>query len=84
MVMGMTFKQFRKWCNERACDGCWGYHEAILCIDVGREILKLPSWKREKVWKQIELRMLNEVIEPTNRKIQELRGDVERGRGSGK
>lgn len=29
---------------------------------------------REKVWKMVKGRMLREVIEPTNRKIQEVRG----------
>ena len=70
----MTYKQFRHWCNERACDGCWGYLEASLCIDVMRMINKLPFWKREKVWKMVKDRMLRDVIEPTNQKIQQMRG----------
>lgn len=68
----MTFKQFRQWCNDRACDGCWGYQTAMLCIDVMKEINRFPFWKREKAWKQIEHRMLVEVITPTNKRIQEV------------
>ena len=30
----MKFKEFAKWCNERACDGCWGMLEAMACIDI--------------------------------------------------
>lgn len=70
----MTFKQFRRWCNDRACDGWWGHQEALLCIDVMSQIQKLPFWKRERVWKQIEGRMMLEVIGPTNRKIKEITG----------
>lgn len=25
----MKFKEFSAWCNDRACDGCWGMTEAI-------------------------------------------------------
>ena len=70
----MTYKQFKQWCNERACDGCWGMQVALLCIDVMKEINRLPFWKREKVWKQIEHRMLVEVITPTNKIIQGVTG----------
>lgn len=80
----MTFKQFVKWCNERAYDGCWGFQTAQMCIGVMREIRKLPFWKREKAWKQIEPQMRNGIVEPINRKIQELRGEVIRGRGAQK
>ena len=68
----MTWKQFQKWCNERACDGYWGYQEAMLCIDVMKMIRQLPFWKRARVWNQIKHRMMAEVITPTNKKIEEL------------
>ena len=70
----MTFKQFEQWCNERSCDGCWGYEEASLCIEVIATLRKIPFWRRGKVWKKIKTRMEYEVINPTNRKIQEIRG----------
>lgn len=69
----MTFKEFQKWCNKRACDGCWGYLNALICIDKLKEIKSLPFWKRERAWKRIEGQMLREIIEPTNKKIHELR-----------
>lgn len=49
----MKFKEFSKWCNERACDGCWGMAEAIVCCETAQTIYKLPFWKREKAWKEI-------------------------------
>lgn len=70
----MTYKQFRHWCNERACDGCWGYLEASLCIDVMSEINKLPFWKREKAWKMVKNIMMVEVITPINQRIKEIMG----------
>ena len=38
----MTFKEFTKWCNERACDGCWGILDAMVCIDILSAIRKEP------------------------------------------
>ena len=71
----MTFKQFGSWCNDRACDGCWGYKEALLCIEVIDNVRKYPFWKREKVWNRyFKERIMTAIVEPTNRKIQEVFG----------
>lgn len=48
----MKFKEFVNWCNERACDGCWGTLTAMTCIDLIKEIRKAPFLKREKIWKE--------------------------------
>lgn len=48
----MKFKEFTNWCNERACDGCWGMLEAMACINLMDEIRKTPFWKGEKFWKE--------------------------------
>lgn len=70
----MTFKEFRTWCNERACDGCWGYTEAITCIDIGRKILKERFWNREKVWqKEYAWYVVPYIVEPINKKIKEFK-----------
>ena len=71
----MTFKQFRQWCNDRACDGCWGKVEALLCIQFAQEIAQLPFWRREKEWKKIAQQMETLIINPINQKIKEVRGD---------
>ena len=63
----MKYKEFVKWCNQRACDGLWGMNTALCCIEVVNHIKKIPFWKRERVWKQtFESTILNELVCPTN------------------
>lgn len=47
----MTFKQFLEFCNERACDGCWGIDQAMTCIGVIEDVLRRLPWCREKYWR---------------------------------
>ena len=68
----MSFKQFFRWCDERAHDGCWGMLEALICLDILDEILKLPFWKRKKKWREYEHDVVAQIVEPTNAKIREL------------
>lgn len=69
----MSFKEFIVWCNERACDGCWGMITAMACIDLMETVKKQPFWKREKFWKQeYEQRVLDEIVNPINKKIEEV------------
>ena len=68
----MTFKEFVEWCNDRACDGCWGMIESMTCIDIISNIRKLPFWKRKKEWMEKEQQILDEIVNPINRKIQEM------------
>jgi hypothetical protein len=70
----MTYKQFKQWCNERASDGCWGFREATSCIEILSNLKKLPFWKRKKMWDVIGDEVVRVIVEPTNRKIQEIRG----------
>ena len=75
----MTFKEFKRWCNDRACDGCWGYEEANLCIELIDNMYRIPWWRKRKTWKKIELRVLHAVVNPTNQKRKEIaamEGDV--------
>ena len=66
----MTYKQFSKWCNDRAADGCWGFKEASLCCYVITEIQKLPFWKTEKAWRGEEEFIVNKIVKPINDMIQ--------------
>lgn len=69
----MKFKEFVVWCNERAYDGCWGMIEAMACIDLMETVKKKPFWKREKYWEQeYEQRVLDEIVNPINGKIEEV------------
>lgn len=68
----MKFKEFVRWCNERACDGCWGMIESMACIDLIKTVREKPFWKREKFWREeYEQRVLNEIVNPINRMIDE-------------
>ena len=68
----MTFKEFCKWCNDRAFDGCWGSVNAITCISVMELVKQNPFWKREKIWKSVyETSIVESIVKPTNRLIKE-------------
>ncbi len=61
----MTYKEFKKFCNERATDGCWSLKQAQFCIDVRNYIDAHWFWQREKVWKEeYELLTYMNVIKP--------------------
>jgi hypothetical protein len=30
----MTYKEFKEWCNDRACDGAWGVYQAMTYIKI--------------------------------------------------
>lgn len=70
----MKFKEFVKWCNERACDGCWGSNEAIICINIIQDIRSKPFWKRNKEWKKLEPEVTTKIVNPINNKIEEIYG----------
>ena len=36
--MKMNYKEFRDWCNRRACDGCWGIGEISICMSAINEV----------------------------------------------
>ena len=72
----MTFKEFSNWCNDRACDGCWGMNGAIQCMEIGSLISKQRFWNREKMWREYcaETGIIEKLVEPTNKKIMEVYG----------
>ena len=67
----MKFRQFAKWCNDRACDGRWGLSAAIICSNIVETIYKQPFWKREKIWQDTneELKIVKNYVEPINKLI---------------
>ena len=70
----ITFKQFKEWCNDRTCDGCWGMLEALACIDLIDRVSLISFWKREKLWrKEYEEKILKEIVNPINNKILKLK-----------
>ena len=71
--MQMTWKEFQKWCNDRAADGCWGYKECKVCVEALRLIQSAPFWKRNYLWKLIATTVVEQIVLPTNQKIAEIR-----------
>ena len=69
-MINITYRQFKKWCNNRCFDGCWGYKEALICLNVYSEINKLPFWKRKKAWKQEEEFIVNKIVTPIDSMIE--------------
>lgn len=74
----MTFKEFSDWCNERACDGCWGMQTAMYCYEIVSNIYKLPRRHRERSWQEINERdnIVEYIVKPINQKIAEMIGDI--------
>lgn len=71
----MKFKEFEKWCNNRAADGCWGYGTAVVCIRVLEEVHQQLFWRREKFWKEnYEKCVVEQIVEPLDEKRCELLG----------
>lgn len=73
----MTYKEFVSWCNDRACDGCWGMATAVYCIEVINNINSLPFWKRKKAWLKVKDTIETDVVSVINAKIQALKGGVQ-------
>lgn len=69
----MTFREFVSWCNERACDGCWGILDAMVCIDIIGKVRKQRFWKREKFWQEkYSDDVMEQIVNPIKKKITEL------------
>jgi hypothetical protein len=55
----VTFEEFDRWCNERACDGAWSINDAINCAEAIRQVLNVKPLfgrkkAREKEWERIK------------------------------
>jgi hypothetical protein len=63
VIRKMSYKEFKKWCNDRACDGLWGTMEAMVYIHIINDINKIKAkglFKKkqteilqEKAWQEI-------------------------------
>ena len=57
-IADVTFEEFDKWCNDRACDGAWSFDTAIICCEAVRRVLSVKKLfgrkkAREKEWERI-------------------------------
>lgn len=71
----MTYKEFRDWCNDRTCDGCWSMKTAIVCFEIMKDINERPFWKKKEKWKEIEDIVVTNIVNPINKKIEEVYGE---------
>lgn len=80
----MTFREFTAWCNERACDGRWGFNTVINCINAMNDVKLSPPWAREAAWRRInkERNIVECFVKPTNKKIEEYLKGRDRKRPS--
>ncbi len=65
----MKYKEFVAWCNQRACDGCWTFIQAIECCRIMNTIKRMPFWKREKEWRKIKEEVEKKIVSVVERKI---------------
>lgn len=69
----MKFREFVSQCNERACDGCWGMLDAMVCIDIIGKVRKQRFWEREKFWQEKYANdVVEQIVNPIEKKIAEL------------
>ena len=74
----MKYKEFKKWCNERAADGMWAILTAMKCIEAMRVVDKCWFWKRDKIWREhYEAFMLATFVKPTNKFIEQYNKFIE-------
>lgn len=63
-IKDVTFKEFNKWANDRACDGAWSMFLAMNCIKATKRVLAVkPLFGREKArekeWERIKSEYFN-------------------------
>ena len=47
---GMSYEDFKKYCNDRACDGSWSMIESMSCINIINDIdsIKIKGFFKKK------------------------------------
>lgn len=79
----MKYTEFKEWCNERACDGCWGSRNiAISFINIIDTInstsrSKFPLFRKkykEKIWQGFNSEFhIDELIAKLNSEINDYK-----------
>lgn len=74
----MPYKEFKNWCSQRACDGCWDMNTAIFCMDIIKQVENQLFWKRKRKWQELNAKysIQNDIINPINNKMIEIYGKV--------
>jgi hypothetical protein len=63
-IKEITFKEFSRYCNDRACDGKWDFATALVCCKVAREVYEeKPLFRknkaREQKWQELKKEYFN-------------------------
>ena len=75
----MKYKDFVRWCNQRACDGCWDYATYatyLICIAIMKEVESVPLDKRDKLWRSVRADVEEKAVKPIEEYLKKLR-DIE-------
>lgn len=69
----MSFREFKKWVNQRSYDGLWSISDAIISLSTIVKIKEYPRFKRERIWrKYYKDEIVEKIIKPVNTQIMEL------------
>ena len=69
----MSFREFRKWVNQRSYDGLWSMSDAIISLSTIVKIKEYPRFKRERIWrKYYKDEIVEKIIKPVNTEIMNL------------
>ena len=69
----MSFREFKKWVNQRSYDGLWSMSDAIIALSTIVKIKEYPRFKRERIWcKYYKDEIVEKIIKPVNTQIMEL------------
>lgn len=70
----MKYKEFKKWCRERAKDNMWNMFTAMKCVEVMHIVDKFWFLKRDKIWREhYEAFMLETFVKPINKLIEQYK-----------
>lgn len=65
----MRFKEFEQWCFDRLEDGYLDKDTAESCFGLIDDIYAYPFWRRRKMWKKVEVKIVEHVVIPINQEI---------------
>lgn len=69
----MSFREFKKWVNQRSYDGLWSMSDAIISLSTIVKIKEYPRFKRERIWRRYyKDEIVEKIIKPVNTQIMEL------------
>lgn len=71
----MKYKDFVRWCNQRAGDGCWDYATCLICIAIMNEVKSVPFRKRGKLWRKVRADVEEKAVKPIEERLKKLRGE---------